>query len=310
MHFIVGITSMMFICLLGLTLLATVQSASIQDVVEQRVVKRQNFGTIFFKVQEIYVVSEFYNHHLVFEMPPNNLTMSSLVANAHPNEINKRFEEWMANVNTPSILATTMRQEILQLQKVMDAIYDLFPEVDLSRLGSRKQRSWCIDICWGLASLDDLNLIERHIKQNDATRARNFDKIQKSVDAMSSYARVTESKFEALKYITQRLQNASAFADKAIKNAQLLMASVMNVYLPSLIQLHDLYQSLILLKHDILTFQILSFEQAKVIFQQIQQHVASEWPMRSLVHSDPLSLYRSTDLSYFRTNSSLHIAMV
>jgi hypothetical protein len=43
---------------------------TVQEAVEQRVVRRHNFGLIFRHVQEISTVSDSYVHHVLLELPP------------------------------------------------------------------------------------------------------------------------------------------------------------------------------------------------------------------------------------------------
>jgi hypothetical protein len=73
-------------------------------------------------------------------------------------------------------------------------------------------------------------------------------------------------------------------------------------------QLQVLHSALVLLKHNILTFEILPLAHARTVMQEIEQHV-SNWPLRFLLNSDPLSLYKEADISYFRTASHLHIGL-
>jgi hypothetical protein len=287
-----------------------VQPLSIQEAVEQRVVKRQNFGTNFRFLQTIYVVTDSYTHHLVLDLPARNVSGSAsrLVPASHPKELNKRFEEWTSNISPAGVLATAIRQEILYLQAITDTIYELFTEIDPSALGNRKRRFFCFQFCWGVADAADLEILQKTVEANSNTTEKNFEKIQKSLSAMASYSRLAEKKFEALKYIVERQQTNTAFAERAMRNMQLLTGSLINVFLPNALHLTSLHSSLTLLKHKILTYEILPPNHASSIMQQIIEHV-SHWPLRYVVHPDPLSLYKDTDLSYFRTSSSLHIGL-
>jgi hypothetical protein len=73
-------------------------------------------------------------------------------------------------------------------------------------------------------------------------------------------------------------------------------------------QLVLLHSSLLMLKHHFLTFDLLPFEQAKELIQQIDQHI-HESGFLYLADKNPLSLYQDTDLYYFRVNETIHIGL-
>jgi hypothetical protein len=73
-------------------------------------------------------------------------------------------------------------------------------------------------------------------------------------------------------------------------------------------QLVVLHNAIIMLKHHFLTFDLLPFEQAKELIQQIDQHI-SESRFLYLADKNPLSLYQHTDLYYFRVNETIHIGL-
>jgi hypothetical protein len=201
-----------------------VQPLSIQEAIEQRVVKRQNFGTNFRFLQTSHVVIDSYTYHVVLDLPARNVSAFAfrLVPASHPKELNKRFEEWSSNISPGGVLAPATRQKILFLQAITDTIYELSVEIDSSVLGIRKCRFLSLDICWGAADAADLELLQKPVEANDNTTAKNFAKIEKFFSAMASYPRLAEKKFQALKYIVERQQMNTAFAERAMRNMQLL----------------------------------------------------------------------------------------
>jgi hypothetical protein len=92
------------------------------------------------------------------------------------------------------------------------------------------------------------------------------------------------------------------------KKTQAFVGVIVNLFVPNALRLMNLHSALVLLKHNILTFDVLPLAQARSIMKQIRQHV-KQWPMRYLVDADELSLYREADISYFRTDSTLHISL-
>jgi hypothetical protein len=67
------------------------------------------------------------------------------------------------------------------------------------------------------------------------------------------------------------------------------------------------HTALSLLKHNILTFDLIPLAHAEKIYSQIKEHMDQEWPMHFLVHKEALNLYTAADLAYFRTGSNLHV---
>jgi hypothetical protein len=57
---------------------------TVQEAVEQRVVRRHNFGLIFRHVQEISTVSDSYVHHVLLELPPRKVNGNHHCSNILP----------------------------------------------------------------------------------------------------------------------------------------------------------------------------------------------------------------------------------
>jgi hypothetical protein len=289
--------------------ITTSDSLSVHDAVKEKIIKRQNFGVIFRYIKPIFTYTDHYVHHLILDLPPRQMNASSDLINAtHPSEMNKRPTDLIHNLTTVDPLLQAMRQEVLQIQHLVDSIYDLFVEVDPSTSASRKRRYWCIFYCSDVATQTDMDIIKKYNEDAGNTTARNFDKIQKSLDAMASYTKITDQKFEALKYIIERQQYNAQMGAAAVKSTQVFVGVLTNLFLPNALHLTNLRHALVLLKHNILTFEVSSLTQARAIMRQIKQHIR-QWPMRFIVFADPLSLYKEADISYFRTAASLHIGL-
>jgi hypothetical protein len=289
--------------------ITTSDSLSVHDAVKEKIIKRQNFGVIFRYIKPIFTYTDHYVHHLILDLPPRQMNASSdLIKATHPSEMNKRPTDLIHNLTTVDPLLQAMRQEVLQIQHLVDSIYDLFVEVDPSAFASRKRRYWCIFYCSDVATQTDMDIIKKYNEDAGNTTARNFDKIQKSLDAMASYSKMTDQKFEALKYIIERQQYNAQMGAAALKSTQVFVGVLTNLFLPNALHLTNLRHALVLLKHNILTFEVLSLTQARAIMRQIKQHIR-QWPMRFIVFADPLSLYKEADISYFRTAASLHIGL-
>jgi hypothetical protein len=260
-------------------------------------------------IQVIKPYTEFYSHHLILDLPPRQLNASwDVVRSTHPTEMNKQPQQLINNLTQVDPLLTAMRQETLRIQQLIDTIYDLFVEVSPSALANRKRRYWCIFYCSDVATQTDMDLVKKYNEDAGNLTARNFAKIQHAVEAMASYTKLTDQKFEALRYIIERQQYNAQIGTASVKSTQTFVGALVNLFIPNALHLMNLHSALVLLKHGILTFDVLPLAQAKSIMKQIRQHV-KQWPMRYLVDVDELSLYREADISYFRTASTLHISL-
>jgi hypothetical protein len=253
--------------------------------------------------------TDFYSHHLVMDLPPRQLNASwDLVRSTHPTEMNRQPEQLIHNLTEVDPLLTAMRQETLRIQQLIDMIYELFVEVSPSTLANRKRRYWCIFYCSDVATQTDMDLVKKYNEDAGNVTARNFAKIQHVVDAMASYTKLSDQKFEALRYIIERQQYNAQMGSASVRKTQAFVGAIVNLFIPNALHLMNLHSALVLLKHNILTFDVLPLAQARSIIKQIRQHI-KQWPMRYLVDADELSLYREADISYFRTASTLHISL-
>jgi hypothetical protein len=260
-------------------------------------------------IQVIKPFTDFYSHHLIMDLPPRQLNASwDVVRSTHPTEMNRQPEHLIHNLTEVDPLLTAMRQETLRIQQLIDTIYDLFVEVSPSALANRKRRYWCIFYCSDVATQTDMDLVKKYNEDAGNVTARNFAKIQHAVEAMASYTKMADQKFEALRYIIERQQYNAQMGTASVKNTQAFVGALVNLFIPNALHLMNLHSALVLLKHNILTFDVLPLAQARSIMKQIRQHI-KQWPMRYLVDADELSLYREADISYFRTASTLHISL-
>jgi hypothetical protein len=253
--------------------------------------------------------TDFYSHHLIMDLPPRQLNTSwDVVRSTHPTEMNRQPEHLIHNLTEVDPLLTAMRRETLRIQQLIDIIYGLFVEVSPSNLANRKRRYWCIFYCSDVATQTDMDLVKKYTEDASNVTARNFAKIQHAVDAMASYTKLADQKFEALKYIIERQQYNAQIGTASVRKTQAFVGALVNLFIPNALRLMNLHSALVLLKHNILTFDVLPLEQTRSFMKQIRQHI-KQLPMRYLVDADELSLYREANISYFRTASTLHISL-
>jgi hypothetical protein len=203
---------------------------------------------------------------------------------------------------------------------LLDTIYSLIPELVYPSDQSRESRAICYfceqinKFLQGFVLEEDLLALQRIVESSQNLTQTRFESIEKSLSALSSYSQITDSKIDALKTITQQLRVQSMSLLSSVRDQkihlQLLTATLLDTinsdeYADQLVLLHS---SLLMLKHHFLTFDLLPFEQAKELIQQIDQHI-HESGFLYLADKNPLSLYQDTDLYYFRVNETIHIGL-
>jgi hypothetical protein len=290
---------------------ALVHALDVNDAIESQVVRRPNFDVVFRYQQQIFTYSENYIHHLILDLPLRNQTATETfrrMGETSKDIIRDQATKSLANITFSQAIRKAVFQEALNLQKSIDHIYDLFPQINQSAQGDRKQRSYCLIYCSGLAWETDVDALRQLIRESNNITAQNFRLIQKSLAAMASYSRVTDQKIDALKYILQHQSHNSDILTRTLRDAEAGILAMLNSFLPNADQLLTLQTSLILLKHNILTFNILPYSQARVLLSEIKQHV-EESPFTFLTDPDPLNLYKDSDIYYFRTGEQLHIGL-
>jgi hypothetical protein len=87
---------------------------------------------------------------------------------------------------------------------------------------------------------------------------------------MASFSQITDEKLNALKFIVQRQQQNQMLSERTVKNTNVFVGTLVNLFVPNTIHLSSLHTALILLKHYILTFDILPYDQARSIMRQIR----------------------------------------
>jgi hypothetical protein len=170
------------------------------------------------------------------------------------------------------------------------------------------RRTWCAIVCTGVATQEDVETLQQFVRDTSNIITQKLARVQTALNAMASYSKVADQKFDAIKYILERQQYNQYLGEQSVRRTQVFVGLLANLFLPNAIHLPNVRSSLILLKHNVMTFDILPFSHAKLIMQEIKQHV-SQWPLRHLVHTDPMSLYKEADTVYFRTKSHLHIGL-
>jgi hypothetical protein len=286
---------------------------------KERVIQRSNFGALFYAQHPVTVFSEHYFHHLVFQLPHQSIR-SQLNAM-------REFTQDLANTS-PNISSNPLYYIINQLvntqtnhiASLLDTVYSLIPEVIYSSDQTRESRAVCLfckqinQFLYGVALQQDVAALQEIVESSQNLTQKRFESIEKSLSALSSYSQVSDAKIEALKTITQQLRVHSMSLLTSVKDQKMYLQHLAATLLDAINyarhgdELVLLHNSILMLKHHFLTFDLLPFEQAKELIQQIDQHI-SESRFLHLADKNPLSLYQNTDLYYFRVNETIHIGL-
>jgi hypothetical protein len=132
--------------------------------------------------------------------------------------------------------------------------------------------------------------------------------MQTVTQQLASYSRVSDQKFDALKQIMQHQRVNSDMLTQSIRNNQLALIALLNSLLPAEVQLMNLKTSLMLLRHHHISTDLIPWEHAERIWQEIRSHVQQS-KNYFLVHSEFQSLYEDTENYFFRIREQLHIGL-
>jgi ABC-type transporter Mla subunit MlaD len=86
---------------------------------------------------------------------------------------------------------------------------------------------------------------------------------------LASYSYVSDQKFEALKQIVQHQRVNSDTLTQSIKNNEPALVALLNSLLPAEVQLMNLKTSLMLLRHHQISTDLIPWEHAERIWQEI-----------------------------------------
>jgi hypothetical protein len=294
-------------------------SDSPTDAFQDRVIQRSNFGALFYAQHQVTVFSDHYLHHLVFQLPHKTIRLQLNFMREFTQDLSNTSQ----NISSSSlylIMNQMVKTQTKHIAFLLDTVYSLIPELVYPSDQSRESRA----ICWvcekinqflqRFAMEEDLLALQKIVESSQNLTQSRFESIEKSLSALSSYSQITDSKIDALKIITQQLRVQSMSLLSSVRDQkihlELLTATLLDAinsddYADQLVLLHS---SLLMLKHHFLTFDLLPFEQAKELIQQIDQHI-HESGFLYLADKNPLSLYQDTDLYYFRVNETIHIGL-
>ena len=95
------------------------EALSVQEAVQEKVVRRQNFGVLFRHQQPILSFTDTYVHHIIFELPSRNISEKfsiqeqGFIDRARTTDMNKNFSELIHTFSDVEPITFAMRQEIL-----------------------------------------------------------------------------------------------------------------------------------------------------------------------------------------------------
>ena len=151
-------------------------------------------------------------------------------------------------------------------------------------------------------------LIHEFAKNESALRQDNFMKVQTALNSAASLSVISEKKFLAVETILSRQEHKLEILGQSRRLADAMLSTISAIYIPSIIALLKLQESLLFLKHEKLTFEILPLAHAVTIYRQIQDHIDQTTKL-FLTDTGVMSLYQNTDLGYYRTDNNLHVAL-
>jgi hypothetical protein len=283
-------------------------TADWRDVTHRSIVSRHNFGVIFEPIKAIYPVDKTYLHHLIITLPA--LFNFSTVQGGNDTS-NTRLINRVLNKEPEGLLATLLKQETNLLNDLITAISQLIPENLFEEKSKRKRKydsGWCLLVCVDSASKEQVDILKSFQQNESRIVQQNFAKIQKSINSLASFSTLTNERFAILETISQRQMAQASVSSKNENDIRNVVTTVLTSLLPHAFQLNKLYQSIVALKHNQLTFDLIAPQTANKVMNEIQKHVM-ESPHQYLVETDPLAFYTRTDFNLYRVQNDLHISL-
>ena len=296
---------------IGNFIICPVAGLQVSEAVRNRIVRRPNFGAAFNFQQQITVHSENYVHHIIFDLPDQGQAVLKQFRDLTTiwRDISQRSE---GPLTFPIVFRKALAYEAKSITHLINTIYDLFPQLELTPSGSRNTR---FTVCWvcgkilqffeGVAMQEDVDAVREILQQSADLTQRHFESIERTLSSMGSFSRITDQKFDALRTIIRLNQNNTMATLESMVDMQAATLALINIYIANADQLLELRNALTLLTRKILTFDLLLYKQAERIWEEIGRHVR-ELSIFYPAESSYMSLYNS-DLYYFRVGERLHI---
>lgn len=282
--------------------------STFQQAAEDRIITRHNMGVQFIHHGMILGHSDTYFHNTIIELRPEQNVSNLNNTNNRTKGINSRYIDSLGSgTSSLSAIEEALTMERNLLKRLITDINNVFPNVD-EQQPTRNKRTWCLFFCSGIAEDRDLKIIAAFSANASRVSADNFKILQTALSNIVSLSINTESKFQAVNKIMERQQHNDIIRDRFAQTMQHWISGLVNVLLPNMAELQKLHNSLLLLKHKILTYDILPYKYANHIMNGVKQHL-SHYTGKYLVDPHPMHLYTNTDFSVYRSNGTLHLIL-
>jgi hypothetical protein len=208
--------------------------------------------------------------------------------------------------------------------RALQDLYDIIPEMQSA--STRSSRGLC-DACatyvfgplFNLASKTDIQRVADLVRQSQRSSMRALSQFQKGQERFTSFAAVTNQKFETLQHMvsaqhtlmSQLQRKVSAeIADIQVElQTQLDFIQQLASFVLELADIQEICSALIHLKHFALTNNLVPWAHMKKVLSEITRSLEETGSQLRIVHADPLQLYNTKDLFFFRLNDTIHISV-
>jgi hypothetical protein len=144
----------------------------------------------------------------------------------------------------------------------------------------------------GTALLSDGQALTKIVEKSGNLTQKHFESIEKSLGALSSYSRINDQKIEALSKTAQSLREsnteltASTWYNKVAVHHVITTLATVNIFFGVADDLLLLHNAISMLKHGMLTLDLIPFAQAKSVLEQIQANLAQthHFRLREQIH--------------------------
>ena len=271
---------------------------SIRDAVEQRVVRRSSFGVNFHYDSTIYAQSDTYNHYIVIPLPIRfNRTKPQA-------QLRDRHRRNGTSVEEAMLAAIT--REDNHIRAILDDIYQLIPEYTIA---NKRKRTYCLIYCSGIAEQQQLDRTNDALKALQDDAKHNTQIIRDATMQLASYSKLTENKFDALRFIINEQEQEHHNRDLLLLNAVNAVAVLINSFIPMELNMISLRTAILLLAKGQITSDILPSDHASRVLADINEHLQQNSKNHYLIHNDTKSFYHQTGNFFYRNGPYLHVAL-
>lgn len=313
----------------SLLLSSTAHTANVDDIMQEPVINRLNFGALFYYEKPLYTVSTYYTHHLVLNLPDNASSIVRQAKGLRTLLLSNRLNSSVTAQNLPIVrtISTILLSQTYHLMRVSNLINQVTPFYSLKNeqpTGIKKRSDEPVVICsfcgqfyrtaFGLSTLNDLQQLRFLVEQEHNLTANRFQLFAENQKQLASWSLLVDSKIASLTEVTRTYHDMLwNFVSSLNQHEQTIenLANTIRIvsqFTQDESDFAQLYHALVLLQRGILSHVFLSLDEATKIYEGIQNSLATTG-IYYLTHANPQSIFTLRNTFAFRSDKYLHLIL-